>query len=35
VSLSGVLDDGQYLENAGLEVLSRQRYGCGLFHFLK
>lgn len=35
VSLSGVLDDGQYLENAGLELLSRQRYGCGLFHFLK
>ena len=35
VSLSGVLDDGQYLENAELELLSRQKYACGLFHFMK
>ena len=35
VSLSGVLDDGQYLECAGLDLLSRQKYGCGFFHFTK
>lgn len=35
VSLSGILDDGQFLENACLTTLSRQKYGCGLFHFTK
>jgi len=35
VSLSGILNDGQYLENAELEVLSRQKYALGLFHFMK
>jgi len=35
VGLSGVLDDGQYLECAGLDLLSRQKYGCGFFHFTK
>lgn len=35
VSLSGILDDGQFLENLDLKTLSRQKYGCGLFHFTK
>ena len=35
MALSTVLNDGQHLECTGLDLLSRQKYGCGFFHFTK
>jgi hypothetical protein len=35
VSLSGVLDDGSYLEKVSASKISKQQYSCGLFHFMR
>lgn len=33
VDLAAILDDGSYVSDASVEILTRQRYACGLYHF--
>lgn len=33
VSLSGIMDNGSYLEAVSTAKISKQQYACGLFHF--
>jgi len=35
VGLSGITDDGEFVENITAKTLDTMNYGCGLFHFTK
>jgi hypothetical protein len=35
VELSGITDDGEFIENIDITVLANANFGCGLFHFTK
>ncbi|ODN42651.1 DUF268 domain-containing protein [Piscirickettsia litoralis] len=35
LEVSAVLDDGEFYENIDIDILAKQKFGCGLFEFTK